>query len=221
MANDTGDLLWEVLGIPPTADLNRIHEAYREQVRIHHPDRFRHDPVRYRQQEERMKRINQAYQWALAGELRLSPSSPPKDAAPTPPPVCLQHHQEGLRRCTRCQVPLCRSCEGFGAHLCTRHLTRWIVHQHRRRALKQWIPLIAGIGGLKILGFAPALILWAVVAYLGVLGFFFLRRRRWMGCLSWLFFPYSFVLGGLYSLYESLSAWNRAAMGPMDSPRTG
>ncbi|MHB1611342.1 MAG: hypothetical protein ACYCT0_06600, partial [Sulfobacillus sp.] len=59
---------------------------------------------------------------------------------------------------------------------------------------------------------SSAVLLWSVLGYLALLGIGWLRRKRWMGCLALLFFPYSLILAGLYSLYEGLSQWNKFAI---------
>ena len=54
--------------------------------------------------------------------------------------------------------------------------------------------------------------LWGLLGYLAFVGVGWLRRKHWLGCLALLFFPYSLVLAGLYSLYEGLSQWNKFAL---------
>lgn len=200
---------WKVLGISPTADKDRIRDAYLAKVREHHPDRYRLDPTRYRQQEEMMKRINRAYEWALknppgtAGPTR-SASAPPPD----PPIMCPEHRYQALKRCRRCQQPLCLGCLGFRQSLCNRHFERKRVMSARSRTLREWGPLIAIIFGLRAVGLPGLDVGIAVLIYLALLGLRLLLTRRWFGCLALLLLPYSLVLAGAWSLYESLREWN-------------
>ena len=54
-----------VLDLPLTAKMSDIRAAYRDLVKVWHPDRFTHDPkVQYKAQ-EKLKMINQAYSWLV------------------------------------------------------------------------------------------------------------------------------------------------------------
>lgn len=53
----------EVLGVDPDASQETIRRAYQEKVRQHHPDQYRaEEDEAHRRAEERMARINRAYQ---------------------------------------------------------------------------------------------------------------------------------------------------------------
>lgn len=210
---------WAVLGIPPTQDKEQIREAYLAQVRQHHPDRYRLDPARYRQQEERMKRINHAYEWALRNPPdtqstpRSSQPSSGRSTAPDPPIVCPDHQYQALKRCKRCQQPLCMGCLGFRQSLCNRHYQSQQVRQARTRVLQEWGPLIAIIFGLRAIGLPGLDVGIAILIYLALLGLKLLLARHWFGCLALLLLPYSLVLAGAWSLIESLKGWNGASGG--------
>ncbi|PSR35026.1 MAG: J domain-containing protein [Sulfobacillus benefaciens] len=217
---------WEVLGIAPTYDKEAIRQAYLSAVRRHHPDQFQRDAAQFHQHEEAMKDINRAYQLILAGkapephnETTPPPTgtpgqtykAPPRNDAP-PPIFCPRHHQTAWRRCQVCQTPLCTECIGFYTSLCAKHYRKSALKRYRNRVVREWVPLIIGVAVLREVGLGSAVLLWGVLGYLALLGLGWLRRKRWMGCLALLFFPYSLVLAGLYSLYEGLSQWNKFAM---------
>lgn len=207
---------WKVLGITPTADKERLRQAYLAQVRQHHPDRFRRDAARYRQQEEYMKRINEAYQWAL----KNPPAAAPNPArahhaaagrpgpAPEPPVVCPEHGYQAVRRCRMCDQPICLGCLGIRESLCTRHYQKFTTRGRHLRVLREWGPLIAIIFGLRSLGVPGLDVGIAVLIYLALLGVQLLWKRRWFGCLALLLLPYSLVLAGVWSLLESLREWS-------------
>jgi curved DNA-binding protein CbpA len=52
----------EVLGIDPSASPEHFKQAYRDLVKVWHPDRFSHDRRLQRKAEEKIKEINDAYQ---------------------------------------------------------------------------------------------------------------------------------------------------------------
>lgn len=53
---------FEVLGIKPNASIEEIKQAYKDLVKVWHPDRFVNDPRFQRKAEEKLKEINEAYQ---------------------------------------------------------------------------------------------------------------------------------------------------------------
>ncbi|WP_338055104.1 J domain-containing protein [Sulfobacillus harzensis] len=204
-----------MLGIPPTADKDTIREAYLARVKEHHPDRYRLDPSRYRQQEEMMKRINFAYEWALRHPPTTTapgPTHPPgsdrQGQRPDPPIMCPDHGYQAMGRCKRCGQPLCLGCLGFRRSLCNRHYQRQKIRAARSRTLGEWGPLIVIIFGLRALGLPGFDVAIAVLIYLALLGLRLLIRRHWLGCLALLLLPYSLVLAGVWSLWESLRDWN-------------
>lgn len=213
---------WDILGIAPTNNQDAIRQAYLEAVRQNHPDLYHSDPEQARRQEEAMKAINLAYQSIRTGVVRVATPPPPRPAPPSwappprpssPPPMrCRLHGETVLRRCTRCQEDLCSRCIGFYTALCAKHYRRYGLHRHRVRVAREWLPLIGGITLVKELGVPASIMLWGVLGYLALVGVGWLRRKRWLGCLALLFFPYSLVLAGLYSLYEGLSQWNKFAL---------
>ncbi|MCY0878204.1 MAG: J domain-containing protein [Firmicutes bacterium] len=199
---------WKILGIEPTDDVERIRRAYMALVRQHHPDRFRLDPVRYRQQEERMKLINQAYEWAL--------NHPPPKANSTQNPgaatvLCREHRYPAMGKCKRCGAPICLNCLGMRQSLCNRDLERLKQRRARGRALREWLPLVLLIALSRMMGLTAGWVILVVAGYLAVLGVEELFRHRWFGCLAFLLLPYSLVLAGIWSLIESLQAWGQAS----------
>ncbi|TMA05084.1 MAG: J domain-containing protein, partial [Deltaproteobacteria bacterium] len=53
---------YEILGLKPGASLDKVKEAFRDLVKVWHPDRFAHDPRVQKKAEEKLKEINLAYQ---------------------------------------------------------------------------------------------------------------------------------------------------------------
>src|SRR5262249_4612549 len=71
-----------ILDLEPDASPEEIRRAYRDLVKIWHPDRFEHDARLKQKAQERLKQINEAYE-----VLRHYPSQPPPPpASPGPPP---------------------------------------------------------------------------------------------------------------------------------------
>ena len=83
-------LCYQILEIAPGASLGEVHEAYRDSVRIWHPDRFgENNPRLIKRAEEKLKQINEAYETLVAvyAEQHASPEgkmrTPPGDARQT------------------------------------------------------------------------------------------------------------------------------------------
>lgn len=145
-----------------------------------------------------MKIINEAYRWAL--------EHPGMPAATQP--LCAAHYRAASALCRRCDKPICPLCPGFSRSLCVPHYQQMVVRQSRQRVLKEWGLLIAIIMGLRAVGLSGVLAAGVVGAYLAWLGLRFLVRRRWFGCLALLLLPYSLILAGVWSLFDSLKGWN-------------
>jgi DnaJ-domain-containing protein 1 len=75
----------QILGVHPSATPSQIKEAHRDLSKVWHPDRFGSDPKLYAKAEEKLKKINEAYQFLQAGwaSHRMPPTSPssPNDRA--------------------------------------------------------------------------------------------------------------------------------------------
>jgi len=67
----------EVLGLGPDATKQQIDQAYRDLIKVWHPDRFESDPSLRRKAEEKLRQLNAAYDG-----LRRS-GIPPRDPPPT------------------------------------------------------------------------------------------------------------------------------------------
>ena len=52
---------FDILEIEPTESLDAIKQAYKEMIKVWHPDRFAHDPSMQQKATEKMKKINNAY----------------------------------------------------------------------------------------------------------------------------------------------------------------
>lgn len=50
-----------ILGLEPGASYEQIQEAYRDLIKVWHPDRFAHDPRLQQKAHEQLKKINEAY----------------------------------------------------------------------------------------------------------------------------------------------------------------
>ena len=79
MNNDTRRWL-EVLGLAPGATKEQLEVAYRDLVKVWHPDRFVSDPTLRTKAQEKLRELNLAYEG-----LRRS-GIPPADPVPTAPP---------------------------------------------------------------------------------------------------------------------------------------
>ena len=53
---------YQILGLPVGASIKEVQQAYRDLVKVWHPDRFGHDPKLQRKAEEELKKINNAYE---------------------------------------------------------------------------------------------------------------------------------------------------------------
>jgi hypothetical protein len=78
---ENGARQWlEVLGLAPGATEQQLDDAYRDLVKVWHPDRFQSDPSLRWKAQEKLRELNIAYEG-----LRRS-GIPPADPAPTAPP---------------------------------------------------------------------------------------------------------------------------------------
>jgi DnaJ-class molecular chaperone len=53
---------YATLEMPPDASLAEVKQAYRDLVKVWHPDRFSHDADLHRKAQEKMKALNDAYE---------------------------------------------------------------------------------------------------------------------------------------------------------------
>ncbi|MGA2736050.1 MAG: J domain-containing protein [Bryobacteraceae bacterium] len=79
---------FRVLGLDHAASWEGIRQAYKDLVRVWHPDRFQSDPELQDRAEQQLQRINEAYftlkNSRVFGERRPEPAPPPKPADPAP-----------------------------------------------------------------------------------------------------------------------------------------
>jgi hypothetical protein len=81
MASKNDVRLWlEVLGLAPGASKQELDDAYRDLVKVWHPDRFQNDPTLRLKAQEKLRDLNAAYEG-----LRRS-GIPPREPAPAPAP---------------------------------------------------------------------------------------------------------------------------------------
>ena len=66
MINDLQDC-YRILDVEPGASREEVKRAYRELVRVWHPDRFAHDPALQQKAQEKLKQINLAYEQICNG----------------------------------------------------------------------------------------------------------------------------------------------------------
>jgi TonB family protein len=81
---------YEILGLEPGASLKEVKQAYRDMVKVWHPDLFLHDPRLQQTAQEKLKEINVAYEELLScwhdGGFTTLPPRPPKEP-PSPYPT--------------------------------------------------------------------------------------------------------------------------------------
>ncbi|HUO85392.1 MAG TPA: J domain-containing protein [Thermoanaerobaculia bacterium] len=70
---------YRLLDLQPGASDDEVRRAYRELVRVWHPDRFGQDPTLRERAEEKLKRINEAYR--IISSSPETPSDPDDDPA--------------------------------------------------------------------------------------------------------------------------------------------
>ncbi|MDO8747360.1 MAG: DnaJ domain-containing protein [Thermodesulfovibrionales bacterium] len=70
---------FEILGLKPGASFEEAKEAYKDLVKVWHPDRFAHDPTLQQKAQEKLKEINEAYEKLKAYYAEYSNQPPPKE----------------------------------------------------------------------------------------------------------------------------------------------
>ena len=68
---------YEILGVPPGASSEELHDAYRRLVKLHHPDHNGGSAESTR----RFQEIQEAYSAVRSGKARPRPAPPPRDHA--------------------------------------------------------------------------------------------------------------------------------------------
>ncbi len=77
---------YEVLGLAPGASPEEVKEAYRDLVKVWHPDRFSSDPQLQQKAQAKLKEINAAYARLRAGLGDLGTGRSPRSRPESPPP---------------------------------------------------------------------------------------------------------------------------------------
>lgn len=89
---DNLDRYYEMLELTPEATPEEIKQAYRDLVKVWHPDRFAHDPRLQRKAQEKLKKLNEAYERLQSfqpifrfktSESRSQQRKPPESSKPT------------------------------------------------------------------------------------------------------------------------------------------
>jgi DnaJ domain len=75
-----------ILGLPETASPQHVRAAYRDLVKVWHPDRFAHDPPLQAKAAEQLRQINNAYQFLQDRPTSAVPPPAPASAPPPPAP---------------------------------------------------------------------------------------------------------------------------------------
>lgn len=70
---------YKILGIKAGTSQSEVKQAYRKLAKLWHPDRFANDPALKQQAEEKLKAINEAYQYLK----NYQPPAPPAVERPT------------------------------------------------------------------------------------------------------------------------------------------
>ena len=79
---------YELLGLAPGATVEELKAAHRDLVKVWHPDRFAHDPRLQQKAQEKLKELNEAYEFLTSGRpaRRAQPPVSEGPAEPTPAP---------------------------------------------------------------------------------------------------------------------------------------
>jgi len=86
---------YRALELEPGASLEQVKQAWRELVKVWHPDRFPNDPKLQRKAQERLKEINGAYELL---EQYLASETPPQPRRPTRSPPSETDREENRQQ---------------------------------------------------------------------------------------------------------------------------
>src|SRR6185295_14120278 len=65
--------------VEPGATLDEVKSSYRELVKVWHPDRFSHDPKLREKADEKLKKVNDAYERICKAGESFRHTAPPRD----------------------------------------------------------------------------------------------------------------------------------------------
>jgi hypothetical protein len=85
---------YNLLGLRPGASSAELKAAHRDLAKVWHPDRFHHDPRLKQKAEEKLKEINEAYNWLRAG----------KGKQQTPPASTRERHARAYSQTARVRL---------------------------------------------------------------------------------------------------------------------
>jgi DnaJ domain len=77
----------DILGLKSGASRAEIKEAYRDLVKVWHPDRFTEDSRLRQKAEDKLKHLNRAYQTLKSGAAESTPPTSSERTSPSPPPA--------------------------------------------------------------------------------------------------------------------------------------
>lgn len=108
---------YEILELNPGASFEEVKQAYKDLVKVWHPDRFSQDPRLQRKAQEKLKEINQAYEklksYRSGPHAQTSPSHNPYRSAPSGSSAS-RYASEGFKRQKSSQASSKKICPKCG-----------------------------------------------------------------------------------------------------------
>jgi hypothetical protein len=135
---DTLQRCYELLGISPTASDAEVATAYRDLVKVWHPDRFQHEPPRLQAlAQEKLKSINLAYEQIQKSRPRAGRKSTRSAAQQT------QQHKDHHYRAPSGDPPPGNSRDSNTA--ATREKSTVRKAPHTSSSIRVWLIVVAGV----------------------------------------------------------------------------
>src|SRR5579864_2322662 len=90
---------FRALGVGPDASWEEVRQAYKDLVRVWHPDRFQSDPKLRKRAEQKLQKINEAYNTLKNSHIYWEHQEEPvhEAAPPNPPPAASVHPRPRLQ----------------------------------------------------------------------------------------------------------------------------